>query len=304
MEFYRGQVNRDDIIQTLLEITPKVYGSDNRKKSVYQALRRVLLTMEGQRLINVCIELLQLEFSCEVMENLFDICNKYDGQEKFIVYINFIIAKREFLSLEECNVLEKFLKEKKENFSCDVVNYFYEIINKAKKGRNNFIFSNNNSSNQLLKLGYKSCDSKFFENINVSESSVHKDIDLDLQKELEKKFDELFGSLDEDETNIKEENSQQENLSKDDNVIVLNDEDGNDIKFDFLDLIEYDGDEFVVLLPSDENADEVVILKVEDGETEDTESYVSVDDDLVLNNVFSIFKERFKEEFHFCESNE
>ena len=201
------------------------------------------------------------------------------------------------------------LKEKKENFSCDVVNYFYEIINKAKKGRNNFIFSNkeinyDNSSNQLLKLGYKSCDSKFFENINVSESSVHKDIDLDLQKELEKKFDELFGSLDEDETNIKEENSQQENLSKDDNVIVLNDEDGNDIKFDFLDLIEYDGDEFVVLLPSDENADEVVILKVEDGETEDTESYVSVDDDLVLNNVFSIFKERFKEEFHFCESNE
>ena len=173
----------------------------------------------------------------------------------------------------------------------------------------NFIFSNkeinyDNSSNQLLKLGYKSCDSKFFENINVSESSVHKDIDLDLQKELEKKFDELFGSLDEDETNIKEENSQQENLSKDDNVIVLNDEDGNDIKFDFLDLIEYDGDEFVVLLPSDENADEVVILKVEDGETEDTESYVSVDDDLVLNNVFSIFKERFKEEFHFCESNE
>ena len=99
MEFYRGQVNRDDIIQTLLEITPKVYGSDNRKKSVYQALRRVLLTMEDQRLINVCIELLQLEFSCEVMENLFDICNKYDGQEKFIVYINFVIAKREFLSL-------------------------------------------------------------------------------------------------------------------------------------------------------------------------------------------------------------
>lgn len=58
------------------------------------------------------------------------------------------------------------------------------------------------------------------------------------------------------------------------------------------------------MLPSDENADEVVILKVEDGETEDTESYVSVDDDLVLNNVFSIFKERFKEEFYFCESNE
>ena len=99
---------------------------------------------------------------------------------------------------------------------------------------------------------------------------VYIKIQIQICKRIREKFDELFGSLDEDETNIKEENSQQENLSKDDNVIVLNDEDGNDIKFDFLDLIEYDGDEFVVLLPSDENADEVVILKVEDGETEDT----------------------------------
>ena len=51
------------------------------------------------------------------------------------------------------------------------------------------------------------------------------------------------------------------------------------------------------MLPNDESADEVVILKVEDGEIEDEEAYVLVDDDLVLNNVFRIFKERFKNEF-------
>lgn len=31
-----------------------------------------------------------------------------------------------------------------------------------------------------------------------------------------------------------------------DNVIILNDEDGNEVKFEFLDLIEYSGEEYVI----------------------------------------------------------
>ncbi len=50
-----------------------------------------------------------------------------------------------------------------------------------------------------------------------------------------------------------------------DNIIVLNDEDGNEVQFEFLDLIELDQEEYVVLLPViDEGAEdegEVVILK-------------------------------------------
>lgn len=88
-----------------------------------------------------------------------------------------------------------------------------------------------------------------------------------------------------------------------DNIIVLNDEDGNEVEFEFLDLIEYEGDEYVVLLPVEDadDADEVVILKVEDTESEDEESYVSVDDDDVLNKVFEIFKEKFKDDFNFVD---
>ena len=197
--------------------------------------------------------------------------------------------------------VEEDEEEKIENLNIESLDDLFEDEDKKESVP---VIKNDTSVN---KEDTETLDSLLNPNVDADAPLLPQDEDedtYDLQKELEKKFDELFGSLDEDETNIKEENSQQENLSKDDNVIVLNDEDGNDIKFDFLDLIEYDGDEFVVLLPSDENADEVVILKVEDGETEDTESYVSVDDDLVLNNVFSIFKERFKEEFHFCESNE
>ena len=88
-----------------------------------------------------------------------------------------------------------------------------------------------------------------------------------------------------------------------DNIIILNDEEGNEVEFEFLDLIEYEGEEYVVLLPVEESDDagEVVILKLEDTESEDEESYVSVDDEEVLNKVFEIFKEKFKDDFNFVD---
>ncbi len=95
---------------------------------------------------------------------------------------------------------------------------------------------------------------------------------------------------------------------EDDNILVLNDENGEEVPFEFLDLIELDGEEYVVLLPveeeDEEEAGEVVILKVEDTESEDEESYVSVDDDEILNKVFEIFKEKFKDEFNFIDDEE
>ena len=95
-----------------------------------------------------------------------------------------------------------------------------------------------------------------------------------------------------------------ENLEMDeelDNLIVLNDEEGKEVKFEFLDLIEYENEEYVILLPAEEDDDagEVVILKVEDTDSEEEESYVSVDDEETLNAVFQIFKDKFKDEFNF-----
>lgn len=101
----------------------------------------------------------------------------------------------------------------------------------------------------------------------------------------------------------KEQNGMEEEL---DNVIILNDENGEEVKFEFLDLIELDGEEYVVLLPTenDENSDEVVILRVEDTDSEDEESYVSVEDDEILTKVFETFKEKFKDEFVFPDDEE
>lgn len=93
------------------------------------------------------------------------------------------------------------------------------------------------------------------------------------------------------------------NMEELDNIIVLNDEEGNEVSFEYLDLIEHEGVEYVVLLPvNDEAEDEVVILKVEPIEgSEDEESYVSVDDEETLMAVFEIFKEHFADEFDFAE---
>ena len=91
-----------------------------------------------------------------------------------------------------------------------------------------------------------------------------------------------------------------------DNVVILNDEDGNEVKFEFLDLVELDDEEYVVLLPvleeNEEDEGEVVILKVEDTDNDsEEESYVSVEDEEVLNKVFEIFKEKFKDDFDFVD---
>lgn len=70
-----------------------------------------------------------------------------------------------------------------------------------------------------------------------------------------------------------------------DNIIVLTDEDGIDVEFEFCASIEYEGNEYVVLLPTDDDDGEVVILQVmedEESDDEDEVTYVGVDDEEVL----------------------
>ena len=93
-----------------------------------------------------------------------------------------------------------------------------------------------------------------------------------------------------------------------DNIIVLNDENGNEVKFEFLDLVELEEEEYVVLLPVSEDGEEdegeVVILKLEDTDDDaEEESYVGVEDEEILNKVFAIFKEKYKDEFNFVDED-
>ena len=83
-------------------------------------------------------------------------------------------------------------------------------------------------------------------------------------------------------------------------VIVLTDENGNDVEFEYLDCIEYQGKEYLVLIPNEEDAEEIVILEIEPVD-EETENYIAVENEDTLNAVYEIFKERFKDILTFAE---
>ena len=81
---------------------------------------------------------------------------------------------------------------------------------------------------------------------------------------------------------------------EEESLITLTDENGNDVEFEYLDCIEYEGKEYLVLIPNEEDAEEIVILEVEPVD-EETENYLSVNDEALLNAVYDIFKEKYKD---------
>lgn len=82
-------------------------------------------------------------------------------------------------------------------------------------------------------------------------------------------------------------------------IITLEDDLGNEKDFEFLDVVEYEGEEYIILLPTEEDEQsEVMILKIESVD-DDTENYVGINDEETLQKVFDIFKERYKDGFDF-----
>ena len=84
----------------------------------------------------------------------------------------------------------------------------------------------------------------------------------------------------------------EEILQEESSILTLTDENGEDINFEYLDCIEYEGKEYLVLMP--EESSEIVILEVQPVD-EENENYIAVDDEAVLDAVYAIFKERYKD---------
>ena len=84
------------------------------------------------------------------------------------------------------------------------------------------------------------------------------------------------------------------------NILTLTDENGEDVDFEYLDSVDYEGKEYLILMPAEELATEIVILEVEPVD-EENENYLSVNDENVLNAVYEIFKDRYKDVLTFEE---
>lgn len=78
------------------------------------------------------------------------------------------------------------------------------------------------------------------------------------------------------------------------NLLSLTDENGQETVFEYLDVIEYQGKEYLILLPVEDEDGQVVILEIEPVD-EETENYLSVSDEALLNAVYDIFKEKYKD---------
>lgn len=81
---------------------------------------------------------------------------------------------------------------------------------------------------------------------------------------------------------------------EEDSIITLVDENGVETAFEYLDCIEYEGKEYLCLIPADEESSEIVILEVEPVD-EENENYLAVEDEAILQAVYEIFKDRFKD---------
>ena len=77
-------------------------------------------------------------------------------------------------------------------------------------------------------------------------------------------------------------------------ILTLTDENGQDVDFEYLDCLTYQGKEYLILMPADEAETQIVILEVEPVDDEN-ENYLAVEDEAVLDAVYGMFKEKYKD---------
>ena len=83
---------------------------------------------------------------------------------------------------------------------------------------------------------------------------------------------------------------------EEESILTLTDENGVDTNFEYLDCVELEGVEYLVLMP--EGTNEIVILEVQPVD-EENENYVAVESQAILDKVYGIFKERYKDILQF-----
>lgn len=76
--------------------------------------------------------------------------------------------------------------------------------------------------------------------------------------------------------------------------ITLTGEDGEEITFDYLDCLTYQDTEYLVLMPTDTEETQIVILEIQPVD-EENETYLPVEDEAVLDAVYGLFKEKYKD---------
>lgn len=84
-------------------------------------------------------------------------------------------------------------------------------------------------------------------------------------------------------------------MSEQEEIITLTDEEGNEHEFLLIDVLKVEDNEYAILLPSDEENDEGIILKIIEGE-DGGELLVEIDDDEEWEKVAAAWNEMADDE--------
>ena len=83
-------------------------------------------------------------------------------------------------------------------------------------------------------------------------------------------------------------------LEEEESQITLTGEDGEEITFDYLDCLTYQDTEYLVLMPAETDETQIVILEIQPVDDEN-ETYLPVEDEAILDAVYGLFKEKYKD---------
>lgn len=229
---------------------------------------------------------------------------------------NFSVAKEHYTKAALVSVQEAMEAESPDAFSAAII-YVQKLISfsaefgnldEAEKHRQFRAFLEGqkaeltNKSNAAV-LNANDARDSFVHDAEISHTDPHV---------IEAKFDELFGISNEDDFDIIEEARDiearfDELFGCDDNphlnpedpwLMTLTDENGQNEIFRFVDVIAFESDEYVCLVPVD--GDKVVIFRVVANE-EDGLDYLPVEDEDLLTHLFEMFKEKNKNNFNFVD---
>jgi uncharacterized protein YrzB (UPF0473 family) len=108
-----------------------------------------------------------------------------------------------------------------------------------------------------------------------------------------------------DKKNKNNNENENENVFSDEDLIVLKDEDGKEIEFVQIATIDYEGEWYAFLQPTelgDLEDDEMILFKIETDE-EGEDFFVPVEDEDLTNKVYEEYVKEYEAETEYCDGD-
>ena len=92
-------------------------------------------------------------------------------------------------------------------------------------------------------------------------------------------------------------------VEEENQIFEFVDDEGNVEKFEVLDFVEFEGNDYAVLLPVTDNEEDLMvhILEVVEELDSDYDTYVGIDDQELVDKIYAVFMEKHKDDFNFVD---